>query len=139
MGGFLQACSDPTGPASKWGTFLREAKYPFFFIAGPADPAYNLTGKTLSGDIPMRSAATTKMSSKGQVVIPEEIRKQLGLDAGTQFVVVAEDDVVILKMVRAPSMKEFDRLIRKARAQAKAAGLKRADISAAVSDVRKRR
>jgi hypothetical protein len=36
-------------------------------------------------------------------------------------------------------MKEFDRLIRKARAQAKSAGLKRADISAAISDVRKRR
>ena len=33
----------------------------------------------------MRSAATTKMSSKGQIVIPEEIRQQLGLDAGTQF------------------------------------------------------
>jgi len=87
----------------------------------------------------MRSAATTKMSSKGQVVIPEEIRERLGLDAGTQFVVMGEDDVVILKMVRAPSMKEFDRLIAKARAQAKSAGLKRADVSAAVSDVRKRR
>lgn len=87
----------------------------------------------------MRSAATTKMSSKGQVVIPEEIRERLGLDAGTQFVVMGEDDVVILKMVRAPSMKDFDRLIGKARAQAKAAGLKRADVSAAVADVRKRR
>ncbi len=87
----------------------------------------------------MRAAATTKMSSKGQVVIPEEIRKQLALNAGTQFVVVGQDDVVILKMVRAPSMKEFDRLIRKARAQAKSAQLKRADISAAVSHVRKRR
>ena len=87
----------------------------------------------------MRAAATTKMSSKGQVVIPEEIRKQLGLDAGTQFVVVGQDDVVILKMVRAPFMKEFDRLIRKARTQAKSAGLKRADIAAAISHVRKRR
>jgi AbrB family looped-hinge helix DNA binding protein len=85
----------------------------------------------------MRSAATTKMSSKGQVVIPEEIRQRLGLDAGTQFVVVGEDDVVILKMVRAPSMKDFDRLIAKACAQAKSAKLKRSDISAAVSDVRK--
>jgi hypothetical protein len=51
----------------------------------------------------------------------------------------ADNDVVILKMVRAPSMKEFDRLIRKARAQAKATGLKRADISDAIAEVRKRR
>jgi AbrB family looped-hinge helix DNA binding protein len=87
----------------------------------------------------MRAMATTKMSSKGQVVIPEEIRTQLGLDAGTQFIVLGEDDVVILKMIMAPSMKDFDRLIRRARAQAKAAGLKPAEISAAVAEVRKRR
>ncbi|OHB67656.1 MAG: hypothetical protein A2Y76_11985 [Planctomycetes bacterium RBG_13_60_9] len=87
----------------------------------------------------MTSVATTKMSSKGQIVIPEEIRQQLGLDAGTQFIVVGEDDVVILKMVRAPSMKDFDRLVGKARAQARAAGLKRADIDAAVSEARRKR
>jgi AbrB family looped-hinge helix DNA binding protein len=78
------------------------------------------------------------MSSKGQVVIPDEIRRRLGLDAGTQFIVVGEDDVVILKMVRAPSMKDFDPLVRKARSQAKSAGLKRSDIASAVSEVRKR-
>jgi len=79
------------------------------------------------------------MSSKGQVVIPEDVRRKLGLDAGTQFIVVGEDDVVILKMVKAPSMRDFDRLVRKARAQAKAAGLKRSDIASAVAKVRKRR
>jgi AbrB family looped-hinge helix DNA binding protein len=79
------------------------------------------------------------MSSKGQVVIPEEIRRQLGLDAGTQFVVLGEDDVVILKMVEAPAMKDFDRLVHKARSQAKSAGLKRRDVTSAVADVRKRR
>ena len=44
--------------------------------------------------------ATTKMSSKGQVVIPEAIRNALGLEAGSEFVVVAEGDVVILKTIR---------------------------------------
>lgn len=87
----------------------------------------------------MRSIATTKMSSKGQVVIPEEIRRQLGLGAGTQFVVLGEDDVVILKMVQAPSMKEFDELVRKAKRQARSAGLKRRDIATAVADARKER
>ena len=66
---------------------------------------------------------TTKMSSKGQVVIPEEVRKRLQLVAGTQFLVLGEDDVVILKMVRPPSMGDFDRLIKKARQQARAAGI----------------
>ena len=55
---------------------------------------------------------TTKMSSKGQVVIPEDVRKRLQLAAGRQFIVLGEDDVVILKRVRPPSMGEFDRLVK---------------------------
>ncbi len=87
----------------------------------------------------MRSVATTKMSSKGQVVIPEDIRRRLELDAGTQFIVLGEDDVVILKLVRPPSMADFDRLVRKAKKQARAAGLTRSGASAVVSRVRKQR
>ncbi len=45
----------------------------------------------------MQSVSTAKMSSKGEVVIPEDIRQRLGLKAGSQFVVVGEKDVVILK------------------------------------------
>ena len=41
----------------------------------------------------MSSVSTTKMSSKGQVVIPEEVRKALNLQTGTQFVVLGEGDV----------------------------------------------
>ena len=35
----------------------------------------------------MSTLSTTRMSSKGQVVIPEEIRQRLGLETGAQFVV----------------------------------------------------
>jgi len=84
----------------------------------------------------MTNFATTKMSSKGQVVIPEEIRKRLGLEAGAQFVVVAENDTVIMKAISPPSMDEFDTLVAEARRQAKKAGLKKADIDAIISDVR---
>jgi AbrB family looped-hinge helix DNA binding protein len=87
----------------------------------------------------MEQVSTTRMSSKGQVVIPEDIRRRLELDPGTQFVVLGEDDVVILKMVRAPSMGDFDRLVKKAKKQARAAGLTRSAVSRVVSQVRKRR
>ena len=63
----------------------------------------------------MSEFATTKMSSKGQVVIPEDIRKRLGLEAGSQFVVVAGKDAVILKTISPPSMDQFDELIKNAR------------------------
>jgi len=84
----------------------------------------------------MNTLATTRMSSKGQIVIPETIRKQLNLKAGAQFVVVGEDDVVILKAITAPGMDTFEALIQQARQQAKLAGLKRADITNAVSKAR---
>ncbi|NKE73641.1 AbrB/MazE/SpoVT family DNA-binding domain-containing protein [Candidatus Manganitrophus noduliformans] len=86
----------------------------------------------------MSDLATTKMSSKGQVVIPENIRKRLKLKAGSQFVVVGDEDVVILKAISAPSMEEFDTLIAEARKQAREAGLKKADIAAAVAKARGR-
>jgi AbrB family looped-hinge helix DNA binding protein len=84
----------------------------------------------------MDNLATTRMSSKGQVVIPEAIRKQLKLKAGAQFIVIGDDDVVILKAITPPNMDAFDRLIQRARQQARLAGLKRADIASAVSRAR---
>ena len=86
----------------------------------------------------METLATTRMSSKGQIVIPEPIRKRLNLKAGAQFVVLGENDVVILKAITAPSMKDFDALIQQARQQARLAGLKRSDITRAVSKARGR-
>ena len=84
----------------------------------------------------MASIATTKMSSKGQVVIPERIRKRLGLKEGAQFVVVGEKGVVILKTISPPSMNEFDDLIEEARNQARRAGMRKSDIVDAISKVR---
>ena len=34
----------------------------------------------------MAELATTRLSSKGQVVIPEDVRQRLGLKAGDQFI-----------------------------------------------------
>jgi AbrB family looped-hinge helix DNA binding protein len=84
----------------------------------------------------MKANATTKMSSKGQVVIPEEVRNALGLKAGSKFVVVGEGDVVILKVVTPPSMSDFDDIIQEARRQARQAGMKRSDVTAALRAVR---
>lgn len=81
--------------------------------------------------------ATTKMSSKGQVVIPEEIRQRLGLKPGAQFVVVGENDVVILKALAPPSLAEFDELISQARGQGRRVGLKKSDVSKAVTKARR--
>lgn len=75
----------------------------------------------------MANVATTKLSSKGQVVIPENIRKKLHLKAGAQFVVIGDNDVVILKNISPPTMNEFDDLIAKARKSAKQVELTKTD------------
>jgi len=86
----------------------------------------------------MDALATTRMSSKGQVVIPETIRKRLKLEEGSQFVVVGDADVIILKAIALPELDEFDALIQEARKQAKAAGLKKKDIQFAIAKARER-
>ena len=39
----------------------------------------------------------TKLSTKGQIVIPEEVRKDI--DVGTAFIVTKKDDLIILKKI----------------------------------------
>lgn len=84
----------------------------------------------------MVKPSTTKLSSKGQVVIPEEIRTRLGLEPGAQFVVVGEGDVVVLKALKAPDLSEFRSLLDEARDHARSAGLTKADLQQAIDEVR---
>ncbi|MDT8380461.1 MAG: AbrB/MazE/SpoVT family DNA-binding domain-containing protein [Desulfotignum sp.] len=84
----------------------------------------------------MADISTTKMSSKGQVVIPENIRKKMNLKPGAQFVVVGDKDVVILKNISPPSLEDFDALISKAREDGKKAGLKKEDVAEAIKKAR---
>ena len=86
----------------------------------------------------MTALATTRLSSKGQVVIPEEIRVALGLQQGARFVVLSEGDVVILKRIDAPARSEVRALAARVRRQARRAGVKPADVGRAIREVRRR-
>jgi AbrB family looped-hinge helix DNA binding protein len=99
---------------------------------------YNLIGKIIDGVRDMYKLATTKLSSRGQVVIPEEIRNQMHLHPGDQFVVFSEKDVLILKMITRPDCSEFNDLISKVHNRVKEIGLKESDLVAAIQDSRKK-
>jgi AbrB family looped-hinge helix DNA binding protein len=86
----------------------------------------------------MADYATTKLSSKRQVVIPEEVRNDLGLNEGDQFVVMGQGDAVILKVITPPRFEEFQELLSQARAEAKKVGVKKADLRSAIARVRRR-
>ena len=83
--------------------------------------------------------ATTRMSSKGQVVIPETLRLELGLTAGVQFLVLGHGDTVMLKVIHAPSEDEFNAALTMVRQRATTAGRKRSDIPKVIADVRSRK
>ena len=86
----------------------------------------------------MAAYATTKLSSKGQVVIPEGVREQLGLKEGDRFVVIGQGDTVILKSITPPKLHEVKALLGAARVQAKKAGMKTGAVKAAIRKVRRR-
>lgn len=76
------------------------------------------------------------MSSKGQVVIPNEFRKSLGLVPGTPLAVFTDGANLLLKPVEVPEADSFEKLLKESRKAAKSAGLKRSDITKAIKKVR---
>ena len=87
----------------------------------------------------MADYATTKLSSKGQIVIPEEIRDNLKLKEGDQFVVIGQGDTVILKSITPPRLEEFSDLMKVASRNAKTLNLKPSDVAKSIKKVRRRK
>jgi AbrB family looped-hinge helix DNA binding protein len=51
-------------------------------------------------------AELTTISRKGQVVIPQAVRKKLGIRPKTRFLVYGEGDTVLLRRVELPDIRE---------------------------------
>jgi AbrB family looped-hinge helix DNA binding protein len=80
--------------------------------------------------------STTKMTSKGQVVIPEEIREHMHLSSGTKFIVMATDDSIIFKKINPLPQQEIQHLLTASQKIAKTYGLKQSDIAESIKEVR---
>lgn len=83
--------------------------------------------------------STTRMSSKGQVVIPETVRQELGLATGAHFLVLGLGDTVMLKVIHPPTDVEFNAALERLRKKAKAAGRKSSDVAKVIAEVRGRK
>ncbi len=84
----------------------------------------------------MEKIEVTSMSSRGQIVIPLDIREELGLKEGEKFIVVGENDTVVLKKIGMPSFKDFDKLIKKTRDFAKEKNIKKEYVEEAIKKAR---
>ena len=83
-----------------------------------------------------------KMSSKGQIVIPQDIRAEISASEGTMFAVVSGRDSIVLKKVATPSkeelINELKEIAKEGRKRLEVKGIKEADIPSIVEKARKR-
>lgn len=70
----------------------------------------------------------TTTSEKGQVVIPQEIREELGISSGTKFAVYGKGDTIIFKRLELPTPRDFEKLASFGRKFAKKKGIKKKDV-----------
>ena len=86
----------------------------------------------LSGES-MVEASTTKVSSKGQVVIPANVRKAANLKKGEKLLAIAIDDTVVLKKI---IDKSFEETMKPVWVRVRQMGLSEEDINALVDEAR---
>jgi len=83
----------------------------------------------------------TKITSRGQVVIPQDIREKEGLKEGEKLLVFSVSGTVMLKKVsgieRARSREQFEDVLRSMWKTAAKKGITPADIGAEISEYRK--
>jgi AbrB family looped-hinge helix DNA binding protein len=80
----------------------------------------------------------TTISEKGQIVIPQSIRKELGIKPRTKFLVYGRGDTVIMKKLELPDMKKEWNEIFKIMDR-KNLKLSEKEVQEEVTEVRKRR
>ena len=79
----------------------------------------------------------TRISEKGQVVIPSSLRKEMGIKKSDQFMVFGEAGTVILKKIEMSAIKKtFDEITKPLQQAAKQVGLTKSDLKKAINDVR---
>jgi AbrB family looped-hinge helix DNA binding protein len=84
----------------------------------------------------MENIDFTRLSSKGQIVVPRRIRERLRLADGEIFLIFGADDTLVLKRVQKPSVTEFNALLSQSRKLAREKGLTKKDMEHAIADVR---
>ena len=78
--------------------------------------------------------ATTKIGEKGQLTVPKQFRRELGLGTGAPFAVLRLGNGLILL----PEQQRFESLCRQVSARLTAAGMKSKDLLATLPEARER-
>ena len=84
----------------------------------------------------MSEVTVTRMSSKGQIVVPKSLREELGLDIGELFAMFGDEDTIILKRIDMPSKKDFDEILAWGEKYSKEKGITKKDLEKAIAEAR---
>ncbi len=81
----------------------------------------------------MYAVETAKMSSKGQLVIPDTFRKNYGWKAGMTILLIGTADAIVMQPLQPPSESSVDRILSEAKTVGKgvAERVKKAESSLA--------
>ncbi|MFT4304606.1 MAG: AbrB/MazE/SpoVT family DNA-binding domain-containing protein [Candidatus Woesearchaeota archaeon] len=81
----------------------------------------------------------TRISEKGQIVIPSSLRKEMKINRSDQFMIFGQDGTVILKKIEKNVFKKtFDEISKPLQKVSKQAKLSRTDLMRSIKDVRKK-
>ena len=80
-----------------------------------------------------------KMSSKGQLVVPQDIRERKHLNPGERFVAVGVNEGVLFKKVEIPKIKlDFDSLSKEIEEKFKKNNVRKEDVKESIEWARKK-
>lgn len=79
--------------------------------------------------------AVTEVSTKGQIVIPSDIKRRLKIREGEKLLMLAADDAIVLRKV---SSKTFAQLTKPIWQAARQLGLSEADVDAIIQEAKAR-
>ena len=85
------------------------------------------------------NAQILTLSSKGQISLPIAIRRNLNIDAGDKLAVYTSGDVVMLKVLRLPTIEEFSETLDEAKEWADSVGYKESDVNDIIKSVRRKK
>ena len=77
------------------------------------------------------------VSSKGQIVLPAEMRRKMSINAGAKLAAYALGDMIMLKPISIPTESDFKESLDKAAQWAKEAGYKEEDVNEIIKSYRK--
>ncbi len=78
----------------------------------------------------------TKISSKGQIVIPAEIREKMNLEEGNLLIISDNNDSICMKKIELPKIKSWKEITKPFREAAKKSNFSNEDLKKLIAESR---